>query len=58
MIDKAKRLGWKELTKHPIFDIGDDRLDNEFRLNYALNIPKRNINDEIENDQIVNPNNV
>jgi len=32
-IDKKKRLGWKDLINHEIFQLNKDRLDNEFRIN-------------------------
>lgn len=47
-VDKTKRLGWRELIKHPIFSedtIG--HLSNEFRLNYDLKVPEVKINEEI-----------
>ena len=47
MVDKQRRLGWKELVNHPMFAEKHDRLSNEFRLNIQLKAPKMKINEEI-----------
>lgn len=50
-IDKYKRLGWKQLIKHPLFEDthNSGQLSNEFRLNYDLKPPEINLDEIIEN---------
>ena len=46
-IDKHKRLGWKELIKHPLFFDEHDRLSNEFRLNIDIKQPKIHLDEDL-----------
>jgi hypothetical protein len=53
-IDKHKRLGWKEMIKHPLFINEHDRLSNEFRLNIDIKQPKIQLDEKLENDRFEN----
>jgi serine/threonine protein kinase len=58
-VDKRKRLGWKELVKHPIFEDEKEkkemkRLSDHFRINCSIEPPKINLNDEVENNHVKN----